>query len=133
MSCRPWLCGVSSFDRWLVPYDSAVELDLSPLVVAAEVKLATEESGQFVRNGMEIVPMPTHVFKKDQKAAFYHEVYNLLPDTSGMCHYRVEYTVYTERDPGGKSFYSGEFQSEERATFQCAELDWAQESPASRR
>lgn len=114
--------GVSSFDRWLVPYDSAVELDLSPLLVAADIRAVTDSSGSFIRNGKEIVPMPAHIFKKDQVVAFYHEVYNLLPDSSGTCHYRVEYQLYSEEKEAPRALFAGEYESAERETFQAGTI-----------
>lgn len=114
--------GVATFDRWLVPYDSAVDLDLSPLVLASQVQPASERSGSFVRNGKEIVPMASHAFKENQSVAFYHEVYNLLPDTAGICHYRVEYSVYREGKGERRSLFTGEYQSTQRGTFQAGTL-----------
>ena len=114
--------GASSFDRWLVPYDSTVELDLSPLVVASEIKSAGPESGTFVRNGKEIVPLPAHMFESGQDASFYHEVYNLRRDTAGVCHYRVEYSVYAEKEKQGQSFYSGEHHSADRYSYQAGSI-----------
>lgn len=111
-----------AFDRWLVPFEQSVELDLSALVVAADVRPATDSSGSFVRNGKEIVPMPGHVFHDDQDIAFYHEVYNLAPDSSGQCHYRIEYALY---DPGRaerRTLVSQGLTSAERETFQAGKI-----------
>jgi GWxTD domain-containing protein len=114
--------GVASFDRWLVPYDTGVELDLSPLVVAAEVKAAGPQPGVFVRNGKEIVAMPSHVFKRGQSVAFYHEVYNLRPDSSGTCSYRVEYSLYREREGEAQHLFSNDYRSNGRETYQAGTL-----------
>lgn len=114
--------GVASFDRWLVPYDTGVELDLSPLVIAEAVRDPDGTSSGFVRNGKEIVPMPSHTFEKSQAVAFYHEVYNLRPDTVGQCRYRVEYSLYPEGADERRSLYAGNFESAERATFQAGTL-----------
>jgi len=114
--------GVASFDRWLVPYDTAVELDLSPLVIAEDVREAREGSGGFVRNGKEIIPTPSHIFEKSQKVAFYHEVYNLRPGREGQCRYRVEYSLYPEGEGERRILFAGDYESAERATFQSGTL-----------
>jgi GWxTD domain-containing protein len=114
--------GVSSFDRWLVPYEQSVGLDLSPLVVAAAVRDATEGSGSFVRNGKEIVPMAGHVFKNHQDIAFYHEVYNLKPDSSGTCRYRVEYALYNADKSERRQLVSQELSSAQPQTYQAGTI-----------
>jgi hypothetical protein len=113
---------VGAFDRWLVPYQQAVELDLSPLVVAAEIRDAQENSGAFVRNGKEIIPMPGHVFRDDQAVAFYHEVYNLTPDTAGEFRYRVEYALYDEKHESRWTLITQELASAEAETFQAGTI-----------
>jgi hypothetical protein len=114
--------GVASFDRWLVPYDTGVELDLSPLVIAAEVKDADVHSGIFVRNDKEIVAMPSHSFPKSQSVAFYHEVYNLRPDSTGACRYHVEYSLYPKDGGVPRRLLASEYESAERATFQAGTI-----------
>jgi hypothetical protein len=114
--------GVASFDRLLVPYDTGVALDLSPLVIAEEIREPDASTGGFVRNGKEIVPMPSHTFEKSQKVAFYHEVYNLRPDEAGQCRYRVEYSLYPEGKEEKRSLFAGDYESAERATFQAGTL-----------
>lgn len=113
---------VGAMDRWLVPFQDSVQLDLSALVVAADVRAVTEDSGPFVRNGKEIVPMPGHVFADDQDVAFYHEVYNLTPDSTGVCHYRVEYTLYDSGKKERRSLASQALTSAERETFQAGKI-----------
>jgi hypothetical protein len=114
--------GVASFDRWLVPYLDSVELDLSPLVIAADVRDADANSDVFVHNGKEIIPMPGHVFKKDQDVAFYHEVYNLRPGEVGVCRYRIEYSIYNRKKDDKRTLLSKEFESTERQTFQAGRV-----------
>jgi GWxTD domain-containing protein len=118
--------GVSSFDRWLVPYEQSVDLDLSPLVVAAEVRDVSETSGPFVRNGKEIVPMAGHVFKNHQDIAFYHEVYNLQPDASGTCRYRVEYALYSADKSERRQLISQELSSAQSQTYQAGTIPYDQ-------
>jgi hypothetical protein len=114
--------GVASFDRWLVPYLDSVELDLSPLVIAADVRDADGSSGMFVRNGKVVVPMPGHVFKADQDVAFYHEVYNLERDEAGTCRYRIDYTLYDTKRDQKRTLLSKDLESPERHTFQAGRI-----------
>ena len=110
---------VSTFDGWLVPHASSVELDLSPLVMAAEVREVTEDAGPFVRNGKEIVPQTGNVFKSHQDVAFYHEVYNLRPDSAGLCRYHVEYALYDEGRRDRTTLMAREYTSTETSTYQA--------------
>lgn len=112
---------VGSLDRWLVPYLDSVRLDLSPLVVAADVRPANPHATAFVRNDREIVPMPGHVFNTDQDVAFYHEVYNLQPDASGLCRYHIEYALY-DRDARRTLLASRDLASAEQETFQAGKI-----------
>lgn len=66
--------------------------------------------------------MPSHLFEKSQSVAFYHEVYNLRPDPSGQCRYRVEYSLYPEGKGETRNLYASDFESAERATFQAGTL-----------
>jgi GWxTD domain-containing protein len=113
---------VSSFDRWLVPYEASLELDLSPLVIAAEVRDAEAGTRAFVRNGKEIVPMSGRVFNAQQDVAFYHEVYNLQPDDSGIFQYRVEYTLYDEGRRDRRTLIVQSYRSHEAETFQAGTI-----------
>ena len=113
---------VGAMDRWLVPFQDSVELDLSALVVAADVRAQTEDAGPFVRNGKEIVPMPGHVFADDQDVAFYHEVYNLTPDSAGVCHYRIEYALYDSEQKERRSLVAQDLTSARRETFQAGKI-----------
>jgi hypothetical protein len=90
--------------------------------VAADVRAVAAESGPFVRNGKEIVPMPGHVFADDQDVAFYHEVYNLTPDPAGVCHYRVEYALYDSGKKERRTLASQELTSAGRETFQAGKI-----------
>jgi len=111
-----------SFKRWLVPYADSVGLDLSPLVMAASAGAVTDSSSGLVRNGRAIVPMPGHVFRSDQDVAFYHEIYDLRPDSSGVCYYQIEYSLYDRDGRNQRSLFADEFASRERETFQAGQI-----------
>lgn len=53
----------------------------------------TEENYRFVRGAIEVVPHPTHLYKKPRPIMFYFEVYGLDMDEDGLAFYSVEYTV----------------------------------------
>lgn len=111
-----------SFNRWLVPYAHTVKLDLSPLVIAATIRPAPDDAPGFVRNGKAIVPLPSRVFRTNQDVYFYHEVYDLNPDSTGMHRYRVQYTLYDRKRNNARVLYEGEFASAESQTFQAGSI-----------
>ncbi|HUV37217.1 MAG TPA: GWxTD domain-containing protein, partial [Patescibacteria group bacterium] len=53
----------------------------------------TEENNRFVKGRLEVVPHPTHVYRKPRPVIFYFEVYGLDTDQDGLAFYSVEYTV----------------------------------------
>jgi GWxTD domain-containing protein len=118
--------GVSTFDGWLVPHVAESELDLSPLVMAAEIRPAEPGSGPFVRNGREIIPRASNVFLDDQDIAFYHEVYNLRTDPDGQCRYRVEYALYDSNKRDRTTLMTHDYVSEERNTYQAGTIPASQ-------
>lgn len=113
---------VASFKRWLVPYADTVELDLSPLVIAASISSADDDRTGFVRNGKNIMPMPGHVFDASQDVHFYHELYDLSPDSTGSCRYRVEYVLYGRRKHNRRLLFSDDLSSARSQTFQAGKI-----------
>lgn len=111
-----------AFDEILVPYEHNAELDLSPLVIAAEIRNATDESGPFVRHGKEIIPRAGGVFLREDDVAFYHEVYNLTPDTAGLCHYDVVYTIFDHKGQHPKVLIDQSYTSDQRDTYQTGRI-----------
>jgi hypothetical protein len=84
-------------EGWLVPYADQVELDLSALVIAADISDAQEGRSAFVRNGKKIIPAPQAIFARGQRPYFYHEVYSLQKAPDGPCRYRITYTLYERK------------------------------------
>ncbi len=76
-------------------------LRISPLddrLAISDVKFAgrireTEENGKFVKGTLEVVPHPTHIYKRPRPVIFYFEVYGLDMDEDGLAFYSVEYRV----------------------------------------
>jgi len=109
-------------ERWLVPYVESAELDLSPLIIAADVRDAEPAQGAFTRNRKTITPLPGGVVKKGQDVAFYHEVYNLRPDEWGTGQYRVEYTLHDLRNNDRRLLRSEDLIALEPDTYQSGRI-----------
>ncbi len=84
-------------------YDART-LMLSDLVVAGKIAtLETHAEGKFIRDDLEVVPLPSHTFAPKQPVYLYYEVYNLARDDAGQTHYRVDYTVRGNKNAGARS------------------------------
>ena len=73
-------------------------LRMSGIEMARRIEPTTEE-GKFVKQGLQVIPMPSLTFKRDQDVFLYFEIYNLMRDAQGRTHYQVDYT--TRRLEGG--------------------------------
>ena len=62
-------------------------LRMSGIEMARRIEPATEE-GKFVKQGLEVIPMPSLTFKRNKDVFLYFEVYNLMQDARGRTHYR---------------------------------------------
>ena len=83
-------------------YD-APTLMLSDLVVAGKIAtLEPHAEGKFIRDDLEVVPLPSHTFAPKQPVYLYYEVYNLARDDAGQTHYRVDYTVRGNKNAGAR-------------------------------
>ncbi len=83
-------------------YD-APTLMLSDLVVAGDIAaLETRAEGKFMRNDLEVIPLPSHTFAPKQPVYLYYEVYNLFRDDAGQTHYRVDYAVQGSKNAGAR-------------------------------
>lgn len=107
----------SSLAGWLVPYADRVELDLSPLVVAAAIDSASSSASFFVRNDKAIWPVPGARFDEHHAVYFYHEVYNLGRTEEGSSAYRIRYTLYDRKRGTTRLLADREIQSDRRNTF----------------
>lgn len=68
-------------------------LQASQIIAASVIFPSPADSGTFLRHGLEVQPLPSRTFRPEQKMFAYQEIYNLVPDTSGMCSFRVTYSV----------------------------------------
>ena len=67
-------------------------LRMSGIEIARRIEPATEE-GKFVKQGLEVIPMPSLTFKRNKDVFLYFEIYNLTRDAQGRTHYRIDYTL----------------------------------------
>ena len=67
-------------------------LRISGIEIARRIAPTTEE-GKFVKQGLEVIPMPSLTFKRNKDVFLYFEVYNLTRDPQGRTHYQVDYTT----------------------------------------
>lgn len=87
-------------------YQQTIELDdyrRDDVLRMSDIELAfvvapTRSDGQFVKDGLNVVPMSSKAFRRDQNAYVYFEVYNLKRDEFGQTRYGVEYTVRTYQE-----------------------------------
>jgi GWxTD domain-containing protein len=71
---------------------SKPELEISDIQLASNIEPATEKSF-FVKNGLMVVPNPTHHFSLNNLIYLYFEIYNLSRDESGKSIFTIEYTL----------------------------------------
>lgn len=73
--------------------------DILPAAAIREVPRGT--SGTFVRDGLEVLPLPGRALQSDQPLFVYYEIYNLTKDPIGATDYEVSYSVGEAPDEGG--------------------------------
>ena len=55
--------------------------------------------GKFGKGELEVVPMPTRLFRNSQSVYLYYEIYNLTKDPYGQTNYRVSYSMRPKDRP----------------------------------
>jgi len=73
-------------------YSGLEDLQISDIELAFSV-LETDGQGDFVKNGLNVIPMSSRSFRNNQSAFVYFEIYNLKVDAFGQTRYRVDYTL----------------------------------------
>ncbi len=81
-------------------------LRMSGIEIARRIAPTTEE-GKFVKQGLEVIPIPSLTFKRNQDVFLYFEVYNLTRDMRGWTHYKVDYTLRRLKGGIGNPILSG--------------------------
>ncbi|MBW7996215.1 MAG: GWxTD domain-containing protein [Candidatus Glassbacteria bacterium] len=73
-------------------YRSEDSLSLSDLILATSV-VEDNQPSKFNLRGHRITPLPSSSFKSDMPVYVYYELYNLVPDSTGTKHIKVDYLV----------------------------------------
>ena len=81
----------------LEDYHRPSGLLISDIELAFAAEPTEEPSGDYVKNGLKVVPMSSLAFRSHQNAFVYFEIYNLKQDAFGQTRYRVEYTLRSQR------------------------------------
>ena len=68
------------------------KLAISDLEVASTTEPRNVREGKFAKGDLQVIPLPSHAFKKNQSVYLYYEVYNLKRNEYGQTNYRVEYS-----------------------------------------
>ncbi|MFA4948161.1 MAG: GWxTD domain-containing protein [Candidatus Krumholzibacteriia bacterium] len=74
----------------LVPY--AASPSVSDIQFASSIR-ETEANQDFVKGGLQVVPHPSHAYRKPFPLWMYFELYGLDTDPEGLAYYRVEYRI----------------------------------------
>ncbi|MBN2415889.1 GWxTD domain-containing protein [bacterium] len=70
------------------------DMNVSDLELASSITMASG-SDTFVKNGLQIIPMPINIVSKRSAVAVYFEIYNLGFNAGGVSDYTVSYRVAT--------------------------------------
>lgn len=76
-----------------IPDYNTPALIMSDIELAATIEPAESSKGKFIKNGLLILPNPSHSYPKNKMVYVYFEVYNLTLDTEGKARFSVEYRV----------------------------------------
>ncbi len=82
----------------LEDYHKTSGLLISDIELAFATEPTEETEGEYVKNGLKVIPMSSLAFRSHQNAFVYFEIYNLKQDAFGQTRYRVEYTLRSKRD-----------------------------------
>ena len=100
----------------IIPDYRGRDLMISDLKLSTGIT-PTDQTGPFVRKGLNIVPHPLRAYGRGQLVYVYYEVYNLNKDEGGRTHYRTHYEINPEGMPDsrgrldGRSRRSGDLQT----------------------
>ena len=82
----------------LEDYHKSSRLLVSDIELAFATEPTDEPPGDYVKNGLKVIPMSSLAFRSEQNAFVYFEIYNLKQDAFGQTRYRVEYTLRSQRE-----------------------------------
>ena len=76
-------------------------LDLSDILLASKINMASNGK-QFLRRGnYSILPNPSNIFSEEDELFLYYEIYNLEKDKNGLSEFKQEITVKKKDGSGG--------------------------------
>jgi hypothetical protein len=81
--------------RYVVPYYEGQWVEASDLILADSIQEEGVKEGPFFHDGMQIIPNPSSIVKKDEKGYVYYEIYNLTKDSEGKVRYKVNLNLLT--------------------------------------
>lgn len=88
------------------PYDTT-HVQISDVVLASKI-YEDEMDSPFRKEGLQVIPLPTHQFLVGQSLGTYFEVYNLTKDSFGQAHYKVKFQIHSlEQKTGLKQIFKG--------------------------
>ncbi|MDP6040301.1 MAG: GWxTD domain-containing protein, partial [Candidatus Latescibacteria bacterium] len=70
-----------------------VDLALSDIEVASTAETQGDGENRFAKGDLQVVPLPSLAFNRDQSVYLYYEIYNLKRDAFGQTHYQIEYRL----------------------------------------
>ena len=73
-------------------YGGSETLRMSDIELAFVIA-PTEDQGEYVKQGLKVIPMSSRSFRRTQNAFVYFEIYDLKLDEFGQTRYRVEYKI----------------------------------------
>ncbi|HUU26995.1 MAG TPA: tetratricopeptide repeat protein [archaeon] len=68
-------------------------LKSSQILAAQNIFTTVADSGKFKRYNLEVQPNPSRIYHPTDKMFAYQEIYNLRPDSTGNCNYRLTYII----------------------------------------
>jgi hypothetical protein len=74
----------------LAPYTASPAV--SDIQFASSIR-ETEANQDFVKGNLQVVPHPSHAYRKPNPLWMYFEIYGLDTDPEGLAYYRVEYRI----------------------------------------
>ena len=82
-------------------------LTISDIEMAGSI--GTRRGGQFYREGVEIIPMPTRTYTTEQPIYIYYEIYNLSKDDFGTTAFQVSYGIQPSDEARRRGIISSAF------------------------
>ena len=86
-------------------------LNLSDIQLASDIQ-PSDRASQFVKNGYQIVPLPSLTINRKKPIFAYFEIYNLSLDSSGKSNYQIDYEVSPQIKKWLKNNFPKEVKSE---------------------